>query len=78
MRLRLIAAKGEKADDAQAELPDDAKKMRVGHAWGRMAIARNNAMVAKDRGVAKDFAGWPRGTIHPFALAGVALGLQDP
>lgn len=77
VRLRL-AAKPEKAAEALVELPDDVKKYRVGHAWGRLAIARTNAALAKDRGVLKEFTGWPRGTIHPFALAGAALGLQDP
>ena len=73
-----LAAKPEKADEAAVELPDDVKKYRVGHVWGRLAVARNNAALSKDRGVAKEFAAWPKGTIHPFALAGVALGLQDP
>ncbi|HUR53997.1 MAG TPA: hypothetical protein VMZ71_07690, partial [Gemmataceae bacterium] len=77
LRMRL-AAKPVKTAEGEVELPDDVKKYRVGHAWGRLAIARANAAVAKDRGVMKEFANWPKGTIYPFALAGVALGLQDP
>lgn len=77
VRLRL-AAKPEKAAEGLVELPDDVKKYRVGHAWGRLAVARSNAALAKNRGVVKEFAGWPNGTIRPFAFAGVALGLQDP
>jgi hypothetical protein len=73
-----LQSKRENSEESAAELPDDIKKYRVGHAWGRLAIARSNAALAKDRGVAKGFGGWPKGTIHPFALAGVALGLQDP
>lgn len=76
VRLRL-SAKPEKADEGLVELPDDVKKYRVGHAWGRLAVARANGAVAKDRAAAKQFANWPKGTIHPFALVGVALGLQD-
>lgn len=78
VRWKLAAARGEKATDALVELPDDPKKLFAGHAWGRLAVARHNAALAKTRDAVKEFTNWPRSTIHPFALAGVALGLQDP
>jgi len=64
-----------KLDDAVLETPDDPKKLRAGHAWGRLWQARHNT-----RAVGADtklIAGWSKGTIKPFGLAGIALGQHD-
>lgn len=65
-------------DEAAAEVPADPKQLRAGHAWGRLWLARHNAKVSGDKGKeTKAIANWPKGTVHPFGLAGIALGLQD-
>jgi hypothetical protein len=65
------------ADLAAVEVPDDAKKLRVGHAWGALWVARQTARV-KGGGDAKKMVDlWPKGTIRPFGLAGIALGQQE-
>lgn len=61
-------------DEAAAEVPDDSRKYRVGHAWARLAVARQNARAAGWG--ANKLAGWPS-AIKPFGLAGVALGQED-
>jgi hypothetical protein len=74
-RLRAAASSKEPADEAAAEVPDDPRNLRVGHAWARLAVARQNARVSGSRDT-KPIAGW-LGAIRPFGLAGIALGLQD-
>ncbi len=75
--LRIAAAPKEKAEEALVELPDDAKKFRAGHAWGRLSIARQNAKLSGDRSAeAKAVNAWPT-ALAPFGKAGVALGIQD-
>jgi hypothetical protein len=77
VRIRLAGAPKEKADEAWAELPDDAKKYRAGHAWARMGVARQNTRVSGDRSAeVKAVVAWPSPLV-PFGKAGVALGLQD-
>jgi hypothetical protein len=77
VRLRLAAAPKEKADESWAELPDDMKKIRAGHAWGRLWVARQNTRVSGNRSdEVKAVSAWPVPVI-PFGKAGVALGLQD-
>lgn len=77
VRARAVAAPKEKADEAWADLPDDPKKLRAGHAWGRLWVARLNARATGDRSAgAKAVAAWPSPVV-PFGKAGVALGLQD-
>jgi len=56
------------------ELPEDRSKWCAGHAWGRLAFARQAGRLGEDK---KKFADWPNGVIKPFALAGLALGMQD-
>ena len=77
VRARLAAAPKEKGDESWAELPDDAKKYRAGHALGRLVLARHNARLSGDRAAeVKTVSAWPA----PFSLfgkAGVALGVQD-
>jgi hypothetical protein len=75
LRLRLAGSQ-EPADEALAEVPDDAKKLKAGHAWGRLWVARHNAKLGGGRDP-KAVANWPAGSIKPFGLAGIALGLQD-
>jgi len=74
IRWRVQAMPKEKADESWAEIVD---KTKAGHAWGRLWIARHNAKLSHDlSGEKKTTANWPS-TVHPFALAGIALGLQD-
>ena len=76
-RLRAAAAPKDKGDEAWVELPDDPKKFRPGHAWGRLSVARHNTTVSGNRDAeAKAVAAWPAALV-PFGKAGVALGLQD-
>ncbi|WP_439624865.1 hypothetical protein [Gemmata sp.] len=77
VRWRLAGNPKERPDETWVEVPDDPKKVRAGHAWGRMWVARHNTKESRNRdGEKKATAGWP-GPVHPFALAGIALGLQD-
>jgi hypothetical protein len=65
-------------DEATAELPDDLRKLRAGNAWGRIWVARHNTRLSGNRGKeTKAIDKWSKGTVHPFGLAGVALGLKD-
>ena len=74
-----LASSGEKpGEETQAEAPSDPKDVRIGHAWGRLALARHNARVTNntpDASVRYD--NWGAGTFRPYGLAGLALGLQD-
>lgn len=75
--LRIAAAPKEKADEGLVELPDDPKKYRAGHAWGRLSVARQNAKLSGDRSAeTKAVSAWPTG-ISAYGKAGVALGIQD-
>jgi hypothetical protein len=77
VRLRLGPRSQEpRVDEGVAELPDTPAKLRVGHAWARLAVARHNARVENSRDT-KPVDGWPAGTIRPFGLVGIALGVQD-
>jgi hypothetical protein len=77
LHLRLVANPQEKADITALELPEDQKQIKVGQAWGSLWLARHNALVSNDRaGEKKIVANWGA-SVHPFALAGIALGLQD-
>jgi hypothetical protein len=60
-----------------AEAPDDPKKARAGHAWGRLWLARHNTRVGDTSAVRRAVDLWPAGTAKPFGLAGIALGLKD-
>lgn len=78
VRWRMTPENKAPADEAWIEVPSDPKKVRVGHAWGRLWIARQNARLSGDLSKEKKgINGWPNVTIHPFGLAGIALGLQD-
>lgn len=66
-----------KLDDAAFEVPADPKLLRAGHAWGRLWQARHNTRVDGASAATKAIASWPKGTIHPFGLAGIALGQHD-
>ncbi|MBN9122542.1 MAG: hypothetical protein J0I06_25915 [Planctomycetes bacterium] len=77
VRLRLAAAPKERGADTWIELPDDAKKLRAGHALGRLWLARHNTRLSGDRAAeVKAASAWPA-PISSFGKAGVALGLQD-
>jgi hypothetical protein len=74
-----LAASGERpGEETQAEVPTDPKDVRVGHARGRLALARHNARVTgNDPDASVRYENWGAGTFRPFGLAGLALGLQD-
>lgn len=61
-------------DEAAVETPDDVRKYRVGHAWARLALARQNAKAGGWD--PKKLSGWPA-VVKPFGLAGIALGQED-
>lgn len=78
VRQRVVAGAKEKADETWVEVPTTSEKLHVGHAWGRLWVARQNAKLSGDRsGEVQATAGWTPAPVHPFALAGIALGLQD-
>lgn len=80
LRNRLAFDRGAAPKDDEAELPADLdpKKLKLGPAWGRLALARHNAARTDDRNLGSTYAkSWPKGTIAPFGQAGAALGLQD-
>lgn len=76
-RIRLTAAADRKPAEEAAldELPVDPKKLTLGHAWGRLALARQNAGTVPDPRAAYDR--WGKPVVGPFGLVGHALGLQD-
>ncbi len=76
---QLLAASGERpGEESQAEVPTDPKDARVGHAWGRLVLARHNAKVTGNSpDAAPRYEQWGAGTFKPYGLAGLALGLQD-
>jgi hypothetical protein len=76
-RLRAWGNPKERADEGWVEVPDDAKKVRAGHAWGRLWVARQNARESGDKGKEKKAALAAPAAARPFALAGIALGLKD-
>jgi hypothetical protein len=77
LRLRLAGAPKDRGEEAWSELPDDPKKLRAGHAFGRLWLARQNTRVSGNRSdEVKAVSAWPAPLV-PFGKAGVALGLQD-
>ena len=75
LRGQFTAGVAKPAADTLVELPADLKDARVGTAWGRLWVARNNAAAGERR--PDGFEPWGRGTFRPYGLAGHALGLQD-
>lgn len=77
IRARAEAAPKDKPDESFAEVPDDPKRIKAGHLWGRLWLARQNTRANPDRAAqAKALLTWPTPAV-PFGKAGVALGLQD-
>lgn len=72
----LWAAAGRPVPESAAEMPADAKDVRLGHLWARLHLARANAAAGEVRPVT-EFEAWGRGAGRPFGLAGQALGQQD-
>ncbi len=65
-------------DASTVTAPDDPKNLRAGHAWSHFWLARNNTRLSDDRSKeVSAIAAWQKGTIQPFGLAGIALGLRD-
>ena len=62
----------------RSETPGGPDKLKAGHVWGRLWIARQNARLSGDRNAEKGVvAGWSPEILHRAGLAGIALGLQD-
>ncbi len=80
LRNRLASDRGQAAKDEDAPIPEDLdpKKLKLGPAWGRLALARHNAARTRDRNLGATYGKtWPRAVIAPFGQVGVLLGLQD-
>jgi hypothetical protein len=80
LRNRLAFDRGQQAKDEDAPIPDDLdpKKLKLGPAWGRLALARHNAARTRDKNLGASYGkNWPRAVIAPFGQAGALLGLQD-
>ena len=77
VHLRLAANPKEKAEAQTLELSEDYKKLKLGDAWGVLWMARRNAMLSGDRTGEKKTAAALPAPVRPFAVAGIALGLQD-
>ncbi len=80
LRHRLASDRGQAAKDEDAPIPDDLdpKKLKLGPAWGRLALARHNAARTRDRNLGAAYGkNWPRAVIAPFGQIGALLGLQD-
>ena len=58
--------------DSAWEVPAKADAIRLGHLWGRMALARANAAAGEGKPAAAF-----EGVAKPFGLAGAAMGRQD-
>ena len=77
LRQQFLAAPTAKvAEETVAEIPIDPKEHKVGYAWARLALARNNS-ASGDKKTIDGFDRWGKGTYRPFGLSGYALGLQD-
>lgn len=62
--------------ESEAPIPDNPKQAKLGHAWGRLHLARNNALHSSNPSNS-DFESWGKTTYEPFGWAGLALGLQE-
>jgi hypothetical protein len=80
LRNRLAFDRGQVAKEEDAPIPEDLdpKKLKLGSAWGRLALARHNAARTRDRNLGAAYGkNWPRAVIAPFGQIGALLGLQD-
>ena len=66
----------DRIEDSALEVPES-KKIRAGHLWGRMWQARQNARTMSASDASKLIQLWPKGTVQPFGLAGIALAQHD-
>jgi hypothetical protein len=65
-------------DPGSIAAPDNPKSLRAGHAWAHLWLACHNARISGDRTKETDaIALWQKGTIQPFGLVGIALGLKE-
>lgn len=63
-------------EDSALEVPD-ASRIRAGHMWGRYWQARQNARHMSASEATKLVNLWPKGTIRPFGLAGIAVAQHE-
>jgi len=78
IRHRAIASPTQKLDEGLMEAPTVPDKLKAGHFWGRLWIARQNTRLSGDRNAEKGaVAGWSTEVLRRAGLAGIALGLQD-
>ncbi len=78
VRIRLANAPNDKGEESWLEpLPEKSEKYRVGHAWGRRWLARQNMRITGNKSEQmKTVNGWTA-PFSSFGKAGVAAGLQD-
>jgi hypothetical protein len=79
LRHRLAVDRSQPAKDDEAEIPADAdpKKLKLGHAWGRLQLARHNGYKGDVSKLASAYAKWPKNLIAPFGQVGLTLGSLD-
>ena len=78
VRVRTLANPKDKAEEEWFEIPSQPDKLRTGHLWGRLWIARQNARLSGDRKAEKKVvSGWQPASLGAFGLAGIAVGLRD-
>lgn len=65
-----------RVEDSALEVPDSSK-IKSGHLWGRMWQARQNARSLSASEATKLVNLWPKGTVRPFGLAGIAVAQHD-
>jgi hypothetical protein len=73
LRAKAMANPTSRIDDATTV--DDPKKVRAGHAWAKLGVARQNAKIGVE--VIKDAQALASGTLKPFAFWGIVLGTLD-
>jgi len=77
IRAKLDMIKDQKAELSLVDQTTDKGKVRVGHVWVAVLVARHNAAATGDQSAAKVYADWPDGAFKGAGLAGLAVGIQD-
>lgn len=77
IRAKCEANPGHSADVALIEQATEKGKLRAGHAWTAVIVARHNAASTGDQSVAKVYTDWTEPVFRGAGLAGLALGIQD-
>ena len=76
---RALVSPTEKADEASLETPGGPDKLKAGHLWGRLWVARQNARVSGDRNGEKGVvAGWSPEVLQPCRPGRHRAGVAGP